>query len=293
MAIVLVTGCSSGFGLAAAKAFASNGDTVYAAMRDLAKGVALVDSAKSNGWDVRPVQLDVARPELFAPLIDGIVRNCGRLDVLVNNAGVIRLGAFEDQNAAQIREVFETNTIAPLLLTRAVLPQMRHQESGCIIMISSLSGVAGLPGDVTYTASKFAVEGATEALRHEVDRWNIRVALVEAGLYATRIFEPSIETLTQLPRNYPTESPYRELVAYKLQELRKRLPDAFDPQIVGDLLVKIAASDGRQLRWPADAVATRVLATVFGQDDATRDQFLRKVSGTDWWSERRERPATS
>ena len=121
-------------------------------------------------------------------------------------------------------------------------------------MISSLSGVAGLPGDVAYTASKFAVEGATEALRHEVDRWNIRVALVEAGLYATRIFDASLPAGHEpASRGYPVGSEYRPLVEHRLRELRERLPDAFDPSIIGRLLV-----EDRRLRWQGSCAGPRM-----------------------------------
>lgn len=284
MSVVLITGCSSGFGLASALAFARNGDTVYATLRNLAKQGPLRDAAAKEKLPVRIVALDVTQPLAFAPLVESIVAERGRLDVLVNNAGVLRSGAFEDLDEAALREVMETNFFAPLLLARAVLPQMRAQRSGYIIMISSLSGVAGLPGDVAYTASKFAVEGATEALRHEIDRWGIKLALVEAALYATRIFEPSLPPQSVLPAGYPSDSPYAPLVEQRLRELRARLPSALDPAIIGELLVSIAKSDGRQLRWPADAVAKKVLATLFGQDDAARDKFLREVSGSEWWS---------
>ncbi len=284
MSVVLVTGCSSGLGEAGALAFARAGDTVYASMRDPGKSASLKRLAADEGLDIRIVALDVTQPQMFAKLVDSIVAESGRLDVLVNNAGMLRSGAFEDLEERAIREVMEVNFFGPFLLTRAVLPQMRRQNAGLIIMISSLSGVAGLPGDVAYTASKFAVEGATEALRHEVDRWNIRVALVEAGLYATRIFATSLPSGQELPADYPAQSPYRPLVEHRLRELRARLPDAFDPALIGRLLVEIAAADGTQLRWPADVVARKVLATLLAQDDATRDQFLRGVSGTDWWS---------
>ncbi len=202
MSVVLITGCSSGMGEAAALAFARAGDTVIASMRDTGKGIGLRAAADATGLDIRIVALDVRRPDSFARTIESIVADCGRLDVLVNNAGVLRAGALEDLGERGLREVMETNFFGPLLLTRAVLPQMRRQRSGCIIMISSLSGLAGLPGDVPYTASKFAVEGATEALRHEVDRWNIRLALVEPALYATRIFDSSLPATGPLPAEY-------------------------------------------------------------------------------------------
>ena len=284
MAIVLITGCSSGLGSAAALAFGRHGDTVYASMRDPGKGAELIAAARRESLDVRIRTLDVSRSETFAPLVKQIVADAGRLDVLVNNAGVLRAGAWEDLSEAAVREVMETNFFGPMLLTRAVLPQMRAQRGGRVIMISSLSGIAGLPGDVAYTASKFALEGATEALRHEVDRWNIKLALVEGGLYATRIFAASLPDGRILPADYPDPSPYRALVESKLRETRDRLPEAFDPALIGDLLVRIAGSDGAQLRWPADDVAKRVLSTMFAQDDAARDQFLRMVSGTEWWS---------
>lgn len=283
MAVVLITGCASGFGLQAAAAFARAGDTVYASMRDPGRAAALMTALPAQ-HDVRVVALDVTDRAQHAPLVARIVAEAGRLDVLVNNAGMIRPGAFEDLDDATFRAVMDVNCLAPFALIRAVLPQMRRQHGGRIIMISSLSGIAGLPTDVAYTASKFAVEGATEALRHEVDRWNIHVALVEAGLYATGIFGPSIDAHSTLPKDYPADSPYRALVEHKWRELNARLPQAMDPALIGELVLRIARSDGSQLRWPADDVAKRVLATMLAQDDATRDRFLRGVAGTDWWS---------
>jgi NAD(P)-dependent dehydrogenase (short-subunit alcohol dehydrogenase family) len=285
VSVILITGCSSGFGAAAALAFARRGDTVFASMRDLGKSKDLLTQTRREALDVRPVRLDVTEPASFAPLIATIVRDCGRVDVLVNNAGVLRAGAFEDLTDMSFREVMETNFFAPMLLTRAVLPQMRAQRGGRILMVSSLSGIAGLPSDVAYTASKFALEGATEALRHEVDRWNIKLALIEAGLYATRIFAASAGSERLWPEGYPIDSPYRPLIEHKLREIRARLPQASDPAIVAQLLVDIVSSDGMQLRWPADAVAKKVLATMWAQSDAERDQFLKSVSGTDWWSD--------
>lgn len=285
MAVVVITGSNSGFGFEGALAFARNGDTVYATMRDVAKGGRLQQAADQEQLSLKIAALDVSQPQSFDAFIGKVVKESGRIDVLVNNAGIVRPGALEDISEAALRLVMETNLMGPLLLTRAVLPHMRAQGGGFIIMMSSLSGLAGLPGDLPYAASKFALEGATEALRHEVDRWGIKLALVEAGMYATAIFDSSMVGEALLPADYPVDSPYRPLIESRLREVRNRLPQAFHPRIVGDLFVTIAGSDGRQFRWPADAVATKVLGTMLGQDDASRDQFLRMVSGTDWWSE--------
>jgi NAD(P)-dependent dehydrogenase (short-subunit alcohol dehydrogenase family) len=285
MAVVLITGASSGFGLEGALAFARNGDTVYATMRDVAKGGRLQRAAAEEGLSLRIKALDVTQPQSFDGFIRAVIAEAGRVDVLVNNAGIVRPGALEDLSESALRLVMETNFFGPLLLTRSVLPVMRAQRSGFIIMMSSLSGLAGLPGDLPYAASKFALEGATEALRHEIDRWGIRLALVEAGMYATAIFDSSMVGEALLPSDYPPDSPYRPLVESRLREVRDRRSQAFHPRIVGELFVAIAQSDGKQFRWPADEVATRVLGTMLAQDDASRDQFLRMVAGADWWSE--------
>jgi NAD(P)-dependent dehydrogenase (short-subunit alcohol dehydrogenase family) len=281
MATVLITGCNSGFGLAGALAFARRGDTVYGTVRALDRAADLRRQATEEGLDLHIRVLDVTRPDSFSELVADILAQAGSIDVLVNNAGILHPGALEDLPASSLREVMETNFFGPVLLARAVLPQMRSQGSGCIIMISSLSGLAGLAGDVSYSASKFALEGATEALRHEVDRWDIRVALVEAGQYATGLFRDGGE----LPPGYPADSPYRALVQSKLHEIQAGQAGAMAPEIVGQLLPRIADSDGSQLRWPADDVARHVLGCVHGQDDRERDAFLRGAGGSDWWSQ--------
>lgn len=290
MAVVVLTGSNSGFGLEGALAFARNGDTVYATMRDVSNAGSLQQAAAAERLSIHVKALDVTLPGTFVSFVEEIVDEAGRFDVLVNNAGILRAGALEDLADATLQQVMETNFFGPIRLTRSVLPQMRAQRSGYIIMISSLSGIAGLPGDVPYTASKFALEGATEALRHEVDRWGVKLALIEAGMHATHIFGINDTGHSILPDDYPENSPYRRLIECQLRALRKRLPEAFDPRSVGKLLVKVANSDGRRLRWPADAVAESVLDRLLGLDDAERDEFLRAVADVDWWSSGRNAP---
>ncbi len=285
MAVVIITGSNSGFGLQGALAFARHGDTVYATMRDVAKADSLRQAAAAEHLSIHIRSLDVTQARHFAPFFRDVIREAGSIDVLVNNAGIVRPGALEDTSEATLRLVMETNFFAPVLLTKAVLPHMRAQGQGYIIMMSSLSGVAGLPTDLPYAASKFALEGATEALRHEVDRWGIKLALVEAGMYATAIFDASLAGDAILPPDYPADSPYRALVASRLRQVLDRLPGALHPRRVGELFVTIARSDGSRLRWPADALATQVLGAMLAQDDVGRDAFLRGVAATDWWSE--------
>jgi NAD(P)-dependent dehydrogenase (short-subunit alcohol dehydrogenase family) len=147
-------------------------------------------------------------------------------------------------------------------------------------MISSLSGIAAKAGDSAYSASKFAIEGLTEAMRHEVARWNIKTALVEPGQYATNMFR--VTEAGEL--GYCTaESAYYSLIKSQQEQLRNHLPSGRNPKILGDLLVEISRSDGRRFRWPADDVALRVAKTMWAQDDAQRDRFLRDAAEIDWW----------
>jgi NAD(P)-dependent dehydrogenase (short-subunit alcohol dehydrogenase family) len=284
MSVVVITGSGSGIGLETALAFARNGDTVVATMRDTGKADDLLARAAAEKIDVHVKHLDVSHSDTFAPAVKEIANKHGRIDVLINNAGIHRGGALEDINEETFRSVMETNCIGPLLLTKAVLPYMRNQHSGLVIMMSSLSGIAGLPGDLPYAASKFALEGATEALRHEVDRWGIRVALVEAGLHRTNIMAQNLPEASSLPDDYPADSPYRPLIEWQMNKLRDRIPVAFEPAEVAALFVTIANSNESRLRWPADPIAEKVLATLLAQNDSERDEFLRGIAGSDWWT---------
>lgn len=281
MAVVVLTGCNSGFGRAGALAFGRRGDTVYGTARSLQRAQSLLAQARLEKLDIHVKVLDLTRPDLFDDFVAEVVQQAGRIDVLINNAGVLHPGAWEDLSEADIREIMETNFFGPMLLTRAVLPQMRRQLGGCVIMISSLSGLAGLAGDVCYSASKFALEGATEALRHEVDRWGIRVALVEAGAHATNLL-PGTDAL---PAGYPQDSPYRPFIERKLREISRRRVSLPSPDLVGDLLPVIADGDGSRLRWPADDTAAQVIDKLLRLNDAQRDEYLREVGNSDWWSQ--------
>ena len=280
MAIVAITGCSSGIGLEAALAFAGAGDMVVATIRDLGRAGPLVDAARAHGAAIQIEPLDVTRPESFRPFVDAVVARHGRLDVLVNNAGVLPVGAFEDYDERELRSVMETNFFGPALLARAALPAMRRQNGGHIIMMSSLSGIAAKAGDSIYAASKFALEGLSESLRQEVARWNIRVSLVEPAGFATQIFR---ETASGSLGACGEDSPYHPLISALQAEARNALGAGFDPKDLARLLVEIARSKGPRFRWAPDPVAERVTATLLAGDDAGRTAFLDKVSGVSWW----------
>ena len=181
MAVVLITGCSSGFGLLAALQFARKGDQVYATMRNPAKAGELEKAKSEEKLAIEVLQLDVTDEASVTNAVRQVIDAAGRIDVLVNNAGIGAHGPIEETDDDEAKEIFETNFFGALRTIRAVLPQMREQKSGTIVNVSSLAGRVSPPFDGIYSASKFALESATEALHFEVHPFGIRMVLVEPG----------------------------------------------------------------------------------------------------------------
>src|SRR3990170_6962877 len=181
MAVVVITGCSSGFGMLAALEFARRGDRVYATMRNTAKAGPLLAQAKTAGAAVEVLQLDVNDAVSVAAAIEEVVRREGRIDVLVNNAGMSIDGPVEEFDDDEVLAVFETNFFGVIRVTRAVLPRMRSQGGGTIVTVGSLAGKATLPFSGIYSASKHAVEALSDALHYELQPFGIRVVLIEPG----------------------------------------------------------------------------------------------------------------
>jgi NAD(P)-dependent dehydrogenase (short-subunit alcohol dehydrogenase family) len=177
--IVLVTGASSGIGQAIARLLAQKGFIVFGTSRNPS------DGEKRSGIEVLP--LEVRSEDSVQACVNAVLTKAGRLDILINNAGYELAGAIEDTSIAEAKSQFETNFFGVMRLVNAVLPLMRQQRSGQIINIGSIVGVVPVPFLGAYSASKFAVEGYTEILRHEVRPLNIRVSLVEPGFIKTNL----------------------------------------------------------------------------------------------------------
>jgi len=230
--VALITGSSSGIGLLTAIELARRGYRVVATMRDVARRTRLDEAAERAGvagqLDVR--RLDVTETDTIPALVEAVVRDYGRIDVLVNNAGFAMAGFVEDLRLAEIRQQFDTNFFGHVAMTKAVLPAMRRQRSGHIIMVSSISGRVGQPVLSSYSSSKFALEGWSEALRLETFWLGIRVVLVEPGSFGTDIWERNARIGEDVLR---ADSPNREraerfaAMAKKLHkaDARGRAPD--------------------------------------------------------------------
>lgn len=177
-----ITGCSTGFGRELAKALLTTGYRVAVTARDIHKVSDLVEINKDNAL---ALTLDVTDREQVADAVAEAEKHFGRIDVLVNNAGFGYFGAIEESDEAEVRAMFETNFWGLAAVTRAVLPKMREQKSGTIVNISSIGGFVGNPSVGYYNATKFAVNGFSEALKKEVEPLGINVVLVQPSGFRT------------------------------------------------------------------------------------------------------------
>lgn len=183
MKTVLITGCSSGYGLETARHFHAKGWTVIATMRTPRND--LMPSSDR----LRLLPLDVTNPESITAAIEA----AGPIDALVNNAGIGTVGAFEATPMGQVRKLFETNTFGAMAMMQAVIPGFRAQRSGVIVNVTSSVTLAAMPLAAAYTASKTAIEGFTGSLAHEMQAFGIRVKLVEPGYGPTTRFSQNTD----------------------------------------------------------------------------------------------------
>ncbi|MCX4981807.1 oxidoreductase [Streptomyces sp. NBC_00572] len=181
----LITGANSGFGRAFAEAAIAAGDVVVAAAR---RTETLDDLVAAHPDQVDPVALDVTDTAAVDRVVAEVAERHGRIDVLVNNAGRTHVGSVEETSDAELRSLFDVHVFGPAALTRAVLPHMRARRSGAIVQLSSVGGQMSMAGFGAYSATKFALEGMSEALAAEVRPLGIDVLIVEPGAFRTSLF---------------------------------------------------------------------------------------------------------
>jgi NAD(P)-dependent dehydrogenase (short-subunit alcohol dehydrogenase family) len=240
MKTVLITGCSSGYGLETARHFHSQGWNVIATMRKPREDLL----PRSNR--LRVLALDVTKPESISAVLEA----SGAIDVLVNNAGIGLFGAFEATPMAVVRDVFETNTFGVMAMTQAVLPQLRARGSGVVVNVTSSATLAPMPLVAVYTASKMAIEGFTASLAHELMAFNVCVKLVEPGYGPTTRFTQNTGTRMEgtVPEAY---APFVQAVFAAFSQ-----PAAVTTEADVAAAVWRAATDASgQLRFPAGADA--------------------------------------
>ena len=247
-----ITGCSTGFGRELARLLLEGGYRVVVTARDAAKVAGLADAFPAAAL---PLSLDVDQPAQIAAATQAALDRFGRIDVLVNNAGYGYLAAVEEGEDAAIRALFETNVFGLAALCRAVLPTMRAQKSGVIVNLSSMGGVVGFPGIGYYNATKFAVEGLSEAMAKELAPLGVKVLIVEPGPFRTNWAGASLKV------------PKKSIDAYAETAIaRRKATQAYSGTQAGDpvrgaaAIVRAVESENPPLRLVLGSVAQDVIS---------------------------------
>jgi NAD(P)-dependent dehydrogenase (short-subunit alcohol dehydrogenase family) len=208
---------------------------------------------------VRMVRMDVNDDRSVVSGIDRVLQDAGRLDVVVNNAGFGIAGAIEETSIEEVRALFETNLFGLLRVCQTVLPKMREQGSGIIVNISSLAGRIGLPYQGLYSATKFAVEGVTEALRMEVKPFGIKVALIEPGDFRTGFTDNRVYTAAS-----KEDSAYQERFQRALKVAESDEEGGSSPERIARLLHRILQDSSPKVRYSTGEASQRVAAILKG-----------------------------
>lgn len=241
--LALVTGASSGIGEAAATAFVEAGYDVVGTSRNSAGTVSPVGVTLLN--------LDVGSDDSVSALVDDVIGRFGRIDVLVNNAGIGAGGAAEESSVEQARRVFDVNFFGLIRMTKAVLPHMRAQGEGRIINVSSVLGFVPVPFGALYAASKHSVEGYSESVDHEVRQHGVRVLLVEPGFTKTS-FDANIVPPAVSLAAYADDRRSAEAV------LAESMVSGDEPSVVAATIVRAATDAKPKLRYPAGRQAKQL-----------------------------------
>jgi NAD(P)-dependent dehydrogenase (short-subunit alcohol dehydrogenase family) len=261
--VALVTGASSGIGEATARELAAAGFTVYGTSRKATAG------EQRNGIVFLP--LDVTDDDSVAGAVREVLDRSGRIDVLVNNAGLGIAGAAEESSIEQARALFDTNLFGSIRMTRAVLPRMREQGSGRVINVSSVLGLVPAPFGALYAATKHAIEGYSESLDHEVREHGVRVLLVEPAYTRTSFDANAIPADEPLP-----------LYAHRREVLDVLMAEAIkggdEPSVVGEAIVAAATDPRPRLRYPAGSLARRVSKLRRYAPSTLFDRQIRKIN---------------
>ncbi|MBW2725722.1 MAG: SDR family oxidoreductase [Deltaproteobacteria bacterium] len=241
MTISLVTGTSTGIGLATAVRLAQDGHSVYASMRDPEKAGPLRAAAEQAGVALEVVALDVVDDRSVRDAVGAILEREGRIDNLVNNAGIDEGDCLEETPLETFHAVMETNFHGAIRCIQAVLPGMRARRSGCIVNVSSLTGRVPSSGASAYCASKAALESASECLAAEVSSFDVRVALIEPGLVLTPIFAK---------RRLPSaDSPYADLYRRNLALFPKLIESGSTAEDTAEVIARAIRTETPQLRY--------------------------------------------
>jgi short-subunit dehydrogenase len=262
---ILITGASQGIGRALAEAASRRGARVLAAARSESHLQELAEAARAEGGEIVIASADITNPADRQRLVEVAQRNWGGLDMLINNAGIGATGHFTEVSPDRLRKIMEVNFFALAELTRLFLPILRRGNQPAIVNISSIAGKRGIPARSEYSASKFAVQGFSEALRAEVAKDGIDVVVICPGLTQTNFSQNMIEQKARLPMDHLRGMTAEQVAQATLRALERGHHDLC-LTFQGRLLVLVS----RFLPRLADRVAARRVRALFVDEIAAR-----------------------
>ncbi len=263
--IVLITGASSGMGLATSKYLANNNFIVYATSRDISK------LSNLNKTNIIPLSMDITSQESINRAVDIIYNKHKRVDILINNAGYGLVSTIEDMDEDEMLNQYNVNVFGLLRVCKATIGIMRKQNSGIIINISSFLGKIGLPLLTLYNSSKYAVEGITDSLRHELKDFNIRVHSILPGFFDTQFARDNLVTNLQ---TFDENSAYANLVSKLTPIIIEQINNGNDAQEVALMILKIINNDKFPVRATVGDKAKKFLPM---RKELSDEDFERRV----------------
>jgi NAD(P)-dependent dehydrogenase (short-subunit alcohol dehydrogenase family) len=242
--VILITGASTGFGRSAAETLAERGYKVFATMRDVSgrnadPAAELRSLANRKNWNLEVFEMDVTSDASVNQAVHQALESAGRIDVVINNAGIAAAGVTEAYTVDQFQQVFDVNIYGVQRVNRAVLPAMRRQRSGLLIHVSSGAGRVALPGMAIYCASKFALEALADAYRFELSPFGVDSVIVEPGIHRTPILEKFLPPVEQ-SRVSEYGSAAETIARVKgVFESASRAPETAGPELVVEAFVRL------------------------------------------------------
>jgi NAD(P)-dependent dehydrogenase (short-subunit alcohol dehydrogenase family) len=246
--VAIVTGSSSGIGFETSLALARNGFMTYATMRNLDKSENIKLLAEKEKLPLKVVQLDVTYGGSVKNAMQSIITEANRIDVLINNAGYVLNGAFEDLTIEELKAQYETNLFGVTRVTQAALPIMRKQKSGIIVNISSgVVTIGGYPGGSAYVSTKFAIEGLSKSMAYELEPFGIKVVLVEPGVIRTNL----VNSMVSAKKSQDPNSPYSQIMQKMAASIESMLENASSADVVAKVVLNAVTSENPSLKYLA------------------------------------------
>ena len=276
--VAVITGSSTGIGFETSLALARNGFHTYATMRKLeGKSKQITDIAKNENLPLQAIQLDVDNDKSVIDAINRIVKEKGRIDAVVNNAGYALIGALEETPMEEIKAQFETNFFGAVRVMQAVIPIMREQKSGKIVNITSIGGRVAIPLDPIYHGTKFALEGLSESIRYELEPFGIKIILIEPGAVQSNFWK-NLKTAVAASASDPNNnnSAYRQLGNRMSEAFKEIVHNTISASEVARVILQAVTSDNPEFRYVVGNDAAMILETRRNMPDRDFQDLIKK-----------------